>query len=176
MSHLHLIEKDQATGKVAGIYENMMNTMGFIPNAFKVYSPSEHILEQQVNNLVYFMRHSSLSGKLLALMRLLISDVAKCEYCIGVNTGILFQYGILPETVAEIRKNPASAPLDPKELAILLFVLKVIGDSNSITAVDVDQLRSIGWSDAEILEATYHGTSQVASDMLFNAFRIEKDF
>ena len=35
MALLNVIEKDQATGKVASIYENMINAMGFVPNAFK---------------------------------------------------------------------------------------------------------------------------------------------
>ena len=44
MSLLNLIEKDQATGRVAEIYENMINTMGFIPNAFKGTSKNQLLI------------------------------------------------------------------------------------------------------------------------------------
>jgi len=50
-----------------------------------------------------------------------------------------------------------------------------VKDSKSITETDMNKLRTLGWQDSEILEATFHGTSQVASDMVFNAFKIEND-
>ena len=175
MALLNLIEKDQATGRVAEIYETMINTMGFIPNAFKVFSPSAHVLDKQFANLGYYMRHKTLGGKLLAFIRLLVSEQEQCVYCVGMNSGILLQYGVLPDMIAEIKMDPSKAPLEENELAMLLFVLKVVKNSNSIEQVDVDKLRNLGWNDAEILEATYHGATQVGVDKIFNAFKIEQD-
>lgn len=175
MSLIKLVEQDEATGKVAEIYQNMMNTMGFIPNAFKLFSPSEHVLGQQVNNLNYYFRHSKLSGKLLSFIRLLVSDKERCEYCIGMNTNILFQYGVLPETITEVINDVTKVPLEKNEKELLFFVLKVVKSSNSTSQEDIDKLRNIGWTDGEILEATYHGTTQVGTDKLFNAFKVDKD-
>ena len=175
MALLHLVEKEQSTGRVAEIYETMTQAMGFVPNAFKLYSSSPFLLEQQFRNLGYYMRHEKLGGKLLAFIRLLVSDQETCAYCVGVNTGILFQYGVLPEAIEAIRKDPSSAPLEEKELGMLLFVLKMMKDSNSIEAGDVDHLRKLGWSDQEILEGSFHGASQVASDKLLNGFKIQLD-
>ncbi|HNW74808.1 MAG: carboxymuconolactone decarboxylase family protein [Bacteroidales bacterium] len=175
MALLNVIEKDQATGKVASIYENMINAMGFVPNAFKIFSASEHVLETQVNNLGFFMRHKTLSGKLLAIIRLLVSVQEECAYCVSANTGILFQYGVLPDQIGEIKRDPEKAPLDAKELALLLFILKVVNNSNSIIESDIEALKKLGWNDKDILEATYHAATQVGMDMIFNAFKIEKD-
>ncbi len=176
MPLLNLIEKDQATGRIADIYEIMIQTMGFVPNAFKVYSPSEHVLDLQFSNLGYYMRHKTLGGKLLAFVRLLVSEQENCAYCVGVNTGILMQYGVLPDAVAEIKQDISKAPLQEKELAMLAFVLKLVKDAGSITQADVDHLRGFGWTDQDILEASYHGASQVAADKIFNAFKIDLDF
>jgi alkylhydroperoxidase family enzyme len=175
MALLNLIEKEEATGQVAEIYENMINTMGFIPNAFKIFSPSAHLLNTQVSNLGYYMRHKTLGGKLLAFIRLLVSEQEQCTYCVGMNSGILLQYGVLPEMIAGIISDPATAPLEGKDLAMLLFVLKVVKSSNSIEQPDVDHLRNLGWNDGEILEATYHATNSMAVDKIFNAFKIPQD-
>jgi uncharacterized peroxidase-related enzyme len=175
MPLLNIVEKDQATGQVAEIYENMTNTLGFIPNAFKVFSPSAHVLNNQVGNLGYFMRHKILGGKLLAFIRLLVSVQENCTYCVGVNSRILMQYGVLPDMIAGIKRDPSTAPLEPKDLAMLIFVLKMVSNSNSIEKIDVDRLRDLGWNDTEILEASYHAAASVASDMIFNAFKIELD-
>ena len=175
MTLIKLVEQEEATGKVAEVYESMVNTMGFVPNAFKIFSPSAHLLETQVNNLKYFMRHKTLGGKLLALIRLLVSEEEVCEYCVGMNSGILLQYGILPDQLAEIKKDPAKAPLEEKEMAMLLFVLKVVKASNSTEQKDIDALKSLGWTDGDILDSTYHATSQVGVDKIFNAFKLESD-
>jgi uncharacterized peroxidase-related enzyme len=175
MTLIRLIEKEEATGRVAEIYETMINTMGFIPNAFKVFSPSEHVLDKQFSNLGYFMRHKTLGGKLLAFIRLLVSETEQCKYCVGMNSGILLQYGVLPDLLAEIKEDPAKAPLEEKELALLLFVLKVVKDSNAIQQEDVDALKNLGWTDADIMDATYHGTTQVGVDKIFNAFKIDSE-
>lgn len=176
MALIKLVEKEEATGKVAEIYDTMMNTVGYIPNAFKVFSASEMVLNQQFNNLGFFFRHPNLGGKLLAFIRLLVSEKEECAYCVGVNAGILLQYGVLPEMIAEIKADPTKAPLEEKDKELLLFVLKVARYSNSIEQADVDKLRNLGWSDKEILEATYHGTTQIAADKIFNAFKLEQDF
>lgn len=175
MALIKLTEPNEATGRVAEIYESMINTMGFIPNAFKVFSPSAHVLDKQFGNLGYFMRHKTLGGKLLAFIRLLVSEQEHCSYCVTMNTGILLQYGVLPEAIKEIKEDPSKAPLDEKELAMLLFVLLVVKNSNKIAQGDVDKLRDLGWTDADILDATYHGTTQVGVDKIFNAFKIEPD-
>ena len=175
MSLLNLIEKDDATGRVAEIYETMIKNMGFIPNAFKVYSPSEFVLDKQFANLGHYMRHKTLGGKLLAFIRLLVSEQEQCAYCVGMNSGILLQYGVLPEMLAGIKQDPSAAPLEEKDLAMLLFVLNVVKNSNGIVQDDVDKLRNLGWSDTDILEAAYHGASQIGADKIFNAFKIESD-
>lgn len=175
MALIKLVEKEEATGRVTEIYETMIKTMGFIPNAFKVFSPSEHVLDKQFSNLGYFMRHKTLGGQLLAFIRLLVSEMEQCRYCVGMNSGILLQYGVLPDLLAEIKEDPAKAPLEEKELALLLFVLKVVKDSNAIQQEDVDTLKYLGWTDADILDATYHGTSQVGVDKIFNAFKIDPE-
>lgn len=175
MSLIKLVEPEEATGRVAEIYETMTNTMGFIPNAFKVFSPSEYVLDKQFSNLGYFMRHKTLGGKLLAFIRLLVSEEEQCKYCVGMNTGLLMQYGVLPDMQAEIKKDISKAPLEVHELALLQFVLKVVKASNSVEQSDIDKLKDLGWSDSDIMDATYHGTSQVSADKIFNAFKIEAE-
>jgi AhpD family alkylhydroperoxidase len=118
------------------------------------------------------MRHKTLGGKLLAFIRLLVSEQEQCDYCIGMNSGILLQYGVLPENIAEIKLDPSKAPLEEKELAMLLFVLSMVKNSNAIAQGDVDKLRNLGWNDTEILEASYHAATQVGVDKIFNAFKI----
>jgi len=175
MPLLKIIEQDEATGRVAEIYESMVSTMGFVPNAFKVFSPSTFLLDRQVSSLQYNMRHKTLGGKLLAFIRLLVAGQEHCDYCVGMNSGILLHYGVLPQMITEVIADHSKAPLEEKDLAMLLFVLSVVKNSKAIVQADVDKLRNLGWTDTDIMEATFHGTSAVGVDRIFNAFKVESD-
>jgi alkylhydroperoxidase/carboxymuconolactone decarboxylase family protein YurZ len=45
-----------------------------------------------------------------------------------------------------------------------------------VTAARLDALRALGWSDGDILDALSHGATMSASDILINAFKVERDF
>jgi hypothetical protein len=72
--------------------------------------------------------------------------------------------------------NPADAPLPDKDKAMLLFVLKATQTPKTVEKSDLDQLRALGWSDGDIMDAVYHGARNVAVDIVFNAFKIDNDF
>jgi len=175
MPIINTVDPKNATGKVAGIYDHFMSTFGFIPNGFKLTSSSEFLLEHQTKSLGFYMQHQTISSKLLAFIRMLVSVNHDCEYCVNTNTGLLMQAGVSMEEIQAAKANPEKAPLEGNDIEMLLFVLKVVKDSKSITEADMNKLRTLGWKDSDILEATYHATSQVASDMIFNAFKIEND-
>jgi len=172
MAIIKTIDVKDATGKVAAIYDHFIGQFGMVPNAFKVTSSSEFLLSQQATFLGYYMQHATIKPKLQAFIRMLVSVKHHCEYCVNMNTGLLLQSGVSMEEIQAAQANPEQAPMEGKDIALLLFVLKVVADSNSITESDMNKLREIGWQDSEILEATFHGTSQIGTDMIFNAFKV----
>jgi hypothetical protein len=45
MSIIKTVKPEEATGKVAAIYQNFINMMGFVPNAFLLRSSSPELLQ-----------------------------------------------------------------------------------------------------------------------------------
>jgi len=110
-------------------------------------------------------------------IRLLVSVTQHCEYCIDFNAGILLnQLGVTPEQLEAMKQNPENAPLNEKEKSLLVFVIKAVSDSNSVSEVDIQALRRKDCTDLEIFDALAHGARQVSGDILLNAFKVEKDF
>jgi len=175
MALIKTIEREEATGKIASVYELMMKNMGFIPQAFKVFSSSEHLFEMMFNNISYSVKQKRFSGKMNAFVRLFVSVEEECKYCVGTNTGILWQYGVLPEQIEEIKKDITKVPLEEKEKQLFFFILKVVKDSNSVEQADVDKLRELGWTDQDILEGAFNGAMSAGVDKIFNAFKIMAD-
>ncbi|MHB1292632.1 MAG: carboxymuconolactone decarboxylase family protein [Sulfuricella sp.] len=177
MSIISTVAPEQADGKVAEVYGQIQQMMGRVPNAFQLYSSSPVLLEQQMQQIAYYMQHPTLSFPLLAMVRMLVSQHNDCQYCVGFNEGMLMhRVGLTPEQVAATRRNPADAPLPDKDKAMLLLVLKATKTPKMVEKSDMDQLRALGWSDGDIMDAVYHGARNVAVDIVFNAFKIENDF
>ncbi|HEY6095139.1 MAG TPA: hypothetical protein VIU93_09340 [Gallionellaceae bacterium] len=176
MSLIATVAPEQASGTVAELYEQIHRMMGRIPNAFRLSSASPELLGQHWHSIRYYMQHPTLSFPLLAMIRMLVSQHNDCEYCVNMNEGMLMHVaGLTPEQLAAAKRDPAQAPLPGKEKAMLQLVLKATSEPKQVQKSDLDQLRALGWSDGDILDAVSHGARNVAADIVFNAFKIEND-
>lgn len=178
MPLIQTIKPEDATGELAELYGNITAMRGRVSNSAQIFSASPELIKQQMSFIEYYMlKQKSLSMPLLASIRMLISDKNSCSYCVDMNASILINMlGWTPKEVEAMRADPQNAKLDEKEKAMLLFVLKAVRTPHDVNAHDVQKLRDLGYSDGEILDATNHGARMSAIDIIFDAFKIEKDF
>jgi uncharacterized peroxidase-related enzyme len=177
MTIIQTVSPDQASGKVAQIYTQIEQRFGRIHNGFQMYSASPDLMEQLAQQNAYYMQHPTLNFALLAMIRMLVSEQNSCAYCIGFNEALLIEHCKLsPDQLAVTRRDPASAPLNEKDKAMLLFVLKGTKDPKSIGTADLDALRKLGWTDRDIIDGLFHGARNTAVDIMFDAFKVENDF
>ncbi|MDY0264546.1 MAG: hypothetical protein RBR12_05110 [Sulfurospirillum cavolei] len=178
MPLIQTIKPEDATGELAELYGNITAMRGRVSNSAQIFSASPELIKQQMSFIEYYMlKQKSLSMPLLASIRMLISDKNSCSYCVDMNASILINMlGWTPKEVEAMRADPQNAKLDANEKAMLLFVLKAVRTPHDVNAHDVQKLRDLGYSDGEILDATNHGARMSAIDIIFDAFKIEKDF
>lgn len=177
MSIISTIAPQDATGPVAEIYGQVEQAMGRLPNAMRLYSASPDALAAQWQNIGYYFQHPTLSFPLLASIRMLVSQDNECTYCIGLNEAMLIERaGFTPEQIAAAKRNPADIPLPEKDKALLLLTLKATRTPKAISVADLDALRALGWNDRDLFDAVNHAARNVATDILFNTFKIENDF
>lgn len=177
MSLLKTVPPTEASGEVAAIYDQIKAAFGGVPNVLSIWSASPYFLKQQFEMIGYYMQHPSLSGPLLACIRMVVSKNTHCQYCVDMNAGMLINMmGWTQEQVAAVVDDPAAANLLEREKAMLLFVLKAVDDAPGVSAAELDALRSHGWSDIEIFDALNHGARMVAGDIILNAFKVERDY
>lgn len=177
MSIVQTVAPEQARGKVAQVYARMQEAMGRVPNGIRLYSSSPDLMELLAQQNGYYQQHPSLGFSLLAMIRMLVSEQNDCAYCIGMNESLLInRAGYTPEQIAAARRDPADAPLEEKDKAMLLFVLKGARAPKSVGGDDLDRLRALGWSDRDIVDGLYHGARNAAMDIMFDALKVENDF
>ena len=79
------------------------------------------------------------------------------------------------EQVEAIIKDFRNAGLEPEEVAMLGFVEKVIDDPRGITLEDTEELRSHGFTDAEILDITLAAAARSFFGRVLDALGAEPD-
>ncbi|BEQ13841.1 carboxymuconolactone decarboxylase family protein [Desulfoferula mesophila] len=174
MAIIKLVPPEQAQGQVKEAYD-MFAPMGMIPAPMQMYSSSPAWMGVRTQLMGYYMQHPSLSAGLLALIRMLVAEELKYYYCISLNTGLLKTLGIADEdAAAKVLADPANPPLEAKDKAMLLFVLKAVKTPDEVCSEDTQKLRDLGWSDGDIIDATAHGASMVTDGILFKAFKMDE--
>jgi hypothetical protein len=174
MALIKTVLPEEATGKVKEAYDVMMKKARVIPKPFQMMSPSPALIEILLQSLIYYLEHPSLSFQLLAHIRLLVAQSYNYAYCVDFNSGILQMLAnVTDEQLESLKSDPKQSPLNDKDKAMLLFVLKAVKTPDSVEQKDVDALRNLEWTDQDILEATHHGADMVRHGILFKTFKMD---
>lgn len=176
MPIINTVSPEDAAGELAGYYEKITAMRGRVGNNARLFSASPELLRQQMDFIFHYANHPTLSMPLLAAIRVMVSSAEECDYCVDYNTAMLINMaGWMPEQVSAMRKDITDAPFEAKDAAMLGVAVNAVRNAHGITSNDLDELRELGWSDADILDAVNHGARMLATDILFNAFKIEKE-
>ena len=173
MPLIQTIAPEDATGELDKLYKIIEAMRGSVGNNAKMFSVSPELLRQQMDFIKFYMNHPTLSIPLLAAIRIMVSSGEECQFCIDYNTGLLISMaGWTFVQVTAMRKDPNSANLPERDIAMLNLAIKAIRNAHGVSANDLDTLREMGWSDSDILDAVNHATRMLAIDIIFNTFKI----
>jgi alkylhydroperoxidase family enzyme len=176
MSLITTTDPQQAEGGVARIYNEVQEMFGYVPNGLQLDSVDPERMALHWNGILATLNHPTLSQTFFTCLRYLIAEAGRCEYCIGINAGMLINmHGIPLEVVNGMLEDPTLAPLDEKEKALLLFALRMVKDSNSSSSEDIAALKGVGCSEREIYDTVSNASQMVAGDMVLNVFKVQPD-
>lgn len=175
MALLQTTPPEKAEGKLAELYAELEQMFGRIPNSARMLGVSPALLDNQLQMIDYYRTHSSLSMPFLATIRMLVAKACHSPYCQSFNTGFLLQGGFTKEQVETMQADPSQAPFDEKQKALLLLVLKACDNPHSVVGADLDRVRSLGWSDTDIIDAVAHGARMVGTNIIFDTFKIDQE-
>jgi alkylhydroperoxidase family enzyme len=164
---------DEGEGTIKEAYDMMKAMAGGVPKPLQLMSASPGFFDLGFKSLQYYLKHPSLNPMLLAAIRFVSATHCEYPYCIEMNKKILIKMGGLSEEQAQkLVADPAGADLPEKDQAMLGLVTKAIQTPEDVQQPDVDKVRELGWSDADIFDAVMHGAQMVATGIAFNAFKM----
>ena len=167
-------EINEATGELLDIYNEIIKVRGSVGNNAKLFSSSPELLKQQLDFIKYYSTHPTLSMPLLASIRICVSSKEECNFCIDFNTAMLLNHAKWSlKEVESMKKDLDSSKLTQKENALLKFVINSMKNPHKVNENDMNELRKLDWDDKDIIDALNHGARMLATDIIFNTFKID---
>ena len=172
---LKTVGPGEASGEIEKIYQAFLDTVGMVPPPFLMYSASPGIQALQADTIQYYRERSSLSPLLMALIRYLTAAALEMEPCVEFNAKALTVHGLTEVQVADLKMNPAAAPLDEKDGWLLAFVIKAVRTPESVSESHVQKLKQLGWTDTDIFDALYISCMMVGMERMMKALKFGEE-
>jgi len=163
---------ETATGSVAEIYNFFVNKRSPVPAPLQLLSASPGLLQLQFDQIGYFASHQALTFPLLAAIRFLAAQEACYDHCTNLNRAWLSKTGLSAQDLTDLAEGKNVEAFSEAENSLLAVVAKMLR-KEKITEAEIQQLRSLGWQDSDILDACAQGTSLIAHSYLYTAFSRE---
>jgi uncharacterized peroxidase-related enzyme len=156
-----------ASGEVAEIYDGTREQFGYLPNLVRVFSlrPEVYRAWLQLNGAVkaHDLRRYELAT-LAAARRL------RSSYCALQHGKVLAQQFLSFDEVPGLPDG-----LDEADRAVMELAGKVVDDATSVTQADVDRLRALGLSDAEIVDVVLAAAARCFFSKTLDALGVVPD-
>ncbi len=147
--------------------------MGSVPNMFRLVATSPAALEGFLG-LNSALSKGTLDTQTRTRIAMTVSELNRCSYCLSAHTFIGKNLAQLGGT--ELADNQASKSSDLKAGAALVFAAQVVRKRGQVSELDLQAVKSVGYSDAEIVEIIAHVALNTFSNYLNNALGTEIDF
>lgn len=173
MAFISTISEDQASAEVKQMYDENLESMGYIPNYARVFSHRPQVMEMW-GNLLGSIR-SNMDTRRYELVTLAAARALSSSYCMLAHGSILIKKFYTPEQLTQIAKDYNTADLTPAEVAMMAFAEQIVQDAVAITQGDIDTLQMHGFSDAEIFDITATATARCFFSKTLDALGAEPD-
>lgn len=133
----------------ADFLEENRSPAGHIPNFVTTFAARPDVFDawKQLNGAI----KANMDLRRYELATLAAATALKSSYCSLAHGQVLADNFFSDSEVAALVDKPAGDPVDQ---AVMTFARKVALAADSITAEDVDELRTLGLSDPDILDVT----------------------
>lgn len=149
MSFITTIPPADADGAVRDMYERQQGAWGYVPNYAKSFSHRPEVMARWGQLLAEIKR--PLDKRTFELVTFAAAHELRHSSCALAHGNALREFFDEAEVRAIARQEPVES-LSDAEIAMLRFARKVARDASEVTGQDVDELRELGFSDADVFD------------------------
>ncbi|MEM5383610.1 carboxymuconolactone decarboxylase family protein [Paraburkholderia phymatum] len=165
MGRLNSQSVSEATGQAADLFAGIKRAVGMVPNAYVDIGTNSPAALQVVLSTGDVLTKGALSRKEVEAIKLAISGVADCDYCLAAHSLAARKASIAADDIAALREGRDSA--DARLNAIAAFARTVFTTHGTVPVEVVDAVKAAGYSNQQIVE-TLLAIADITFTNLFN--------
>jgi len=158
MSWIKVIPFEEATGKLKQVYNKIKGPNNQIDNVLSIHSLRPHTLVGHMSLYKNTLHHSNntFPNWFLELLGTYTSYINRCDYCYQHHYAGMKRFLNDDEKASalkhHIEADTLNTYLSDKEFAFVHYAEKLTFQADKIEKTDIEKLKSLGYSDGEILE------------------------
>lgn len=150
MSRIPTPAIETATGATAEIYAQIRKAAGKVPNTYATIGAHGPAALKAVLQADGILAAGSLSKQELETIKLTVSEVAGCDYCVAAHSMLGKLAGLQPDTLKQIRAGQPTA--DAKRDALVHFVRTLVRTRGTLSDAEFSAIKAVGYTDAQLVE------------------------
>ena len=150
MPFIRPLPDDEVTGVVAEAYEADLADDGYVSNVSRAFSHRPDVLAAWIG--LKDAVTSTMDRRQYELVTIAAARRVRSSYCMLAHGSFLASAFYDAEHVKKIALDHHAAGLDEVDVAVMDLADKIAADASSVTRADVDSLRELGLSDAEVFD------------------------
>lgn len=155
MSWIEEIELEDADGRLAEIYAELVEKRGKVSNILKVHSLNADAMQNHLDLYMTIMfGKSGLSRAEREAIGVVVSANNDCAYCVNHHAEALRRYIKDEETLSLLTTADGLETLEPRLSNIVRHAEKLTSAPGAMTDSDLGELRAVGLSERDILDLT----------------------
>lgn len=153
-----------ATGRSAELFAAVKAKLGKLPNAYDAIGSNSPVALEALLNFDAKLADTSLSKKEIEVIKLAVSEVNGCDYCLAAHTLMGKVAGLSLEAMLAVRRGGASG--DSRLDALSTFVRSVATGAGTVPPAVVDAFKSAGYGDEQIVDTIFAIASITFTNLL----------
>ena len=172
MSRIAIIDNTNANAEQQTLLDTIQGQLGTVPNFLKVLANSPVALRAFLG-LHGVAGAGSLDNQTRERIALALAQQNGCEYCVSAHTAIGRKSGLTGDEISAARHGTSE---DAQAAIAVKFATSLMEKKGDVSAIEIAQLRSAGFTDSDIVEIITHVGMNFLTNILGKASKVEIDF
>jgi uncharacterized peroxidase-related enzyme len=174
MSRLSVPNLESDAGPSGQVYAQIKKAIGSVPNTFAAIAAHGPATLKSVLAADAVLASGSLNKRDQETIKLIVSGVAGCDYCVAAHSLLGKLAGLKPDELKNIRDGKPTG--DSKRDALARFVRKLAQSSGTVSDEDFAAIKATGYSDAQLVEISLAFATTVFTNVFNRINDTEIDF
>lgn len=150
MQRIHTPKLESATGAAAAIFEQIRESTGAVPNCYAAVGHLNPAALKAVLQADGVLATSSLRKQELEIVKLVVSEAARCDYCTSAHGVLSLLAGVSPDALQAIRNGEPTG--NDRLDALVRFVRTIVTTQGTVADEVFADIRLAGYTDRNLVD------------------------